>query len=164
MFIKYLDYLSPRVTFYYKGYLSYVSILSGLLSIIAVAFIIILTVYFFLDLIQKNSPNTSYFKSFTEDAGLYKVNSSSLFHFINIVKNIRGHSSNEMFDFTYFNIIGSQSYVDNYLSNQRMGIKSFDHWLYGYCDKKTNTEGIDDLVNYDFLKNQLVLKNFIIKN
>ena len=164
MFIKYLDYLSPRVTFYYKGYLSHASILSGILSIIAITFIIILAVYFSLDLIQRNDPNTFYFKSFTEDAGLYKVNSSSLFHFVSIVKNIRGISSNEMFDFTYFNIIGAQSYYENYLSNQKRGLKSFEHWLYGYCDKKTNTEGIDDLINYNFFEKSACIKKYYNKN
>ena len=163
MIIKYLDYLSPRVTFYYKGYLSHSSILSGLLSIIAITFIIILAVYFSLDLIQRNDPNTFYFKSFTEDAGLYKINSSSLFHFVNIVKNIRGNSSSEMIDFTYFNIIGTQSYVDNYLSNQRMGLKTFDHWLYGYCDKKSNTEGLDDLINYNFFEMSACIKKHYSK-
>ena len=164
MFIKYLDYLSPRVTFYHKGYLSHASILSGVLSIIAITFIIILAVYFSLDLIQRNDPNTFYFKSFTEDAGVYKVNSSSLFHFVNIVKNIRGATSNEMFDFTYFNIIGAQSYVDNYVSNQKRGLKTFDHWIYGYCDKETNTEGLDDLINYNFFEKSACIKKYYNKN
>ena len=163
MIIKYLDYLSPRVTFYYKGNLSHASILSGLLSIITITFIIVLAVYFSLDLIQRKDPNTFYFKSFTEDAGLYKVNSSSLFHFVNIVKNIRGNSSNEMFDFTYFNIIGAQSYYENYLNNQKMGLKTFDHWLYGYCDKKINTEGLDDLVNYNFFEKSACIKKYYSK-
>ena len=53
MFIKNLDYLSPRVTFYHKGFLSHSSICSGILSIIAIVFVIILVVYYFLEIIDK---------------------------------------------------------------------------------------------------------------
>ena len=115
MFIKYIDYLSPRITFYYKCFLSHSSIVYWIISIISIIFIAILVVYFSLDIIQRKEPNSSYFKSFKEDAGIYQINTSSLFHFINIVKIDRGSNVYEEFDFTYFNIIGVQSYIDNYL-------------------------------------------------
>ena len=46
-------------------------------------------------------------------------------------------------------------YIDTFLNNQRRGgIQTFDHWIYGYWNKKINTEGLDDLITYDFLKSQ----------
>ena len=165
MYIKYLDYLSPRITFYYKGFLSHSSIASGIISIISIIFLIILVVYFSLDIIQRKDPNTSYFKSFTGDAGEYQINTSSLFHFINIVKNERGNIIYEEFDFTYFNIIGVQAYTDNYLSNlDRNGIYSFDHWIYGYCNKEVNTEGLDDLITYKSFEKSACIKMFYNKS
>ena len=163
MFIKYFDYLSPRVTFYYKGFLSHSSIISGILSIIAITFIIILVVYFSLDLIKRNDPNTFYFNSFIEDAGLYQINRSSLFHFVSVVENIRGVSNHAEFDFESFSVVGAQSYVDNYLNNIKSdpkGVKAVDHWIYGYCNKEANTEGLDDLLNYDFFEKSACIKAF----
>ena len=165
MYIKYLDYLSPRITFYYKGFLSHSSIVSGIISIISIIFLIILIVYFSLDIIQRKDPNTSYFKSFAEDAGEYQINTSSLFHFVNIVKNERGNITYEEFDFTYFNIIGVQAYTDNYLSNlERGGLFTFDHWLYGYCNKEVNTEGLDDLIIYKSFEKSACIKKFYNKS
>ena len=163
MIIKYFDYLSPRVTFYYKGFLSHSSIFSGILSIIAITFILILIVYFSLDLFQRNDPNTFYFNSFIEDAGLYKINKSSLFHFVSIVENIKGVSNAIQFDFQSFSVIGLQTYVDNYLGNIKgnsKGVQAFDHWIYGYCNKEVNTEGLDELLNYDFFEKSACIKAF----
>ena len=161
MFIKYLDYLSPRVTFYYQGNLSHTSIISGIISIVAIVFLIILSVYFSLDIIQKSNPNTFFFNSFIEDSGTYYFNKTSLFHFVNIIQNIRGNEIHEDFDFTTFNIIGAQAHIDNFINNdKRGGLKTFDHWVYGNCNKN-NTEGLDDLIKFDFFeKSACVIKYF----
>jgi hypothetical protein len=161
MFIKYLDYLSPRVTFYYQGNLSHTSIISGIISIVAIVFLIILSVYFSLDIIQKSNPNTFFFNSFVEDSGTYYLNKTSLFHFVKIIQNIRGNEIHEDFDFTTFNIIGAQAHIDNFINNdKRGGLKTFDHWVYGNCNKN-NTEGLDDLIKFDFFeKSACVIKYF----
>ena len=161
MYIKYIDYLSPRITFYYRGFQSHSSVFSGLLSIVSITFIIILIVYFSLDLIQKDSPNTFYFNSFTNDAGNFKINTSSFFHFVNIVENIRGETNIE-FDFTKFNIIGTESYVDNYLNVEKyQGIDTIDHWVYGYCNKKKNVDkGLEDLITYEFFEKSACIQKF----
>ena len=161
MFIRSLDYLSPRVTFYHKGFLSHNSIISGILSIIAIVFIIILAVYFSLELIQRNEPNAFYFNTFTEDAGTFEINKTSLFHFITMAKNIEGAFINDPFDFTLFNIAGVKAHYENWSGIQkRGGLKTVDHWLYGYCNKEKNTEGLDDLLTYDFFEKSACLKKY----
>ena len=82
MFLKHLDYISPSISFYYKGYLSHSSILSGILSIIAFILILIVTIYFSLDIIQRQNPTAFFFNRFIEDAGIFPLNSSSFFHFL----------------------------------------------------------------------------------
>ena len=57
MFIKRLDYLSPHITFYHKGLLFHSSLVSGIISIISIVLIIILTVYFSKELIEKKIQN-----------------------------------------------------------------------------------------------------------
>ena len=57
------------------------SIVSGILSIISVLFIIFMTLYYLFDIIQKKNPTVSHIESYIDDAPIYKVNSSSFFHF-----------------------------------------------------------------------------------
>ena len=161
MFIKNLDYLSPRVTFYHKGFLSHSSICSGILSIIAIVFVIILAVYYFLEIIDKKDPKTFYLHSLIEEAGVYQFNTSSLFHFINQIQIFKGKTIYEDLDFTTFSIIGSQLYGNNHLNSAKYnGIKSFDHWLYGYCNKEINTKGLDDLITYTFFNKSACIKKY----
>ena len=81
MFFKSLDYLSPNISIYYKGALTHPSIVSGIFSILALIIVINLGVYFSIDLIRRENPNAFYFNSFIEDAGTYKLNNTSMFHF-----------------------------------------------------------------------------------
>ena len=159
MFIKNFDFLSPQITFYYKGYLSHSSIVSGIFSIIAVILIINIAVYFSLDIIRKNNPNAYFFNTFTKDAGSFQVNQSSLFHFTSIIRYERGKLINEKFDFTLLNIVGAQMYISNYLQEEK-NKKLYSHWLYGYCDKKVNTKDLDDLINYDFFEISACIKKY----
>ena len=157
MFIRQLDYLSPYVTFYHKGNLSHNSIFSGILSIVAITFVIILAVYYALEIINRTDPNTFYFNSFIEDAGLFFINRTTLFHFIKNMKNVQGNTINVGFDFTTFNIIGSYVYYNNFIMPPPF---FFDHWLYGNCDKETNTEGLDDILTDDLLEKAACIQKY----
>ena len=158
MFIKQLDFISPRVTFYHKGYLAHSSVLSGILSIIAIVFIVVITVHFSLEIIKRENPNSSYFISFIEDSPTYQMNSSSLFHFINVAQNTYT-TFYEGIDFTTFRIIGFQRHYVNYL-NTNKNLSNIYHWLYGYCDNETDTEGISHLITYDFFGKTACIKKF----
>ena len=135
MFIRYLDYLSPPISIYYKGNLTHSSIVSGIVSIIAVMGMIFLAVHFSFEIINRDNPYAFYFNSFVEDAGIYGINSTSLFHFVNIEQNIRGKFSHETFDFSIFNIIAYQGALDNFLNIPEQQKTMIPHWLYGPCKK-----------------------------
>ena len=157
MFIKQFDIISPRVTFYHQGFLSHSSIFSGVLSIISIILIFSLGIYYFLEILYKEDPNSFYFHSFIEDAPTYEINSSSLFHFINIAQN-SNVTFYEGIDFTTFRIIGFQRHYTNYLRNNNL--KKMSHWLYGYCENETDTEGISNLITYDFFGKTACIKKF----
>ena len=157
MLIKYLDYISPPITFYYQGSLSHTSIISGILSIISLAIIIILAIYFSLGLIQRKDPNAFYFNSFVEDAGIYPLNASSLFHFINIATVSKG-LINEGVDFTNFRIIGYETYFETYFNDNN--ISNYDHWLYGKCNNDSDTQGIGYLTNFDFFGKSACIRKY----
>ena len=164
MFIRTLDFLSPSVTFYHKGYLSHNSIPSGLLSIIAIIFLIILAVYYALDIVERTDPNTFYFNSFVEDAGTIQINSSSLFHFVTPCKNVLGKVILEDFDFTLFNIIGVNIYYKNFMNILRGGapLRTFEHWIYGPCNKDEDGIGLEKLINYELFEKSACIKKYCV--
>jgi hypothetical protein len=106
LLIKELDYISPSITFYYNNQLSHSSIISGILSIISILFIITYTIYFFLDFINHKNPDAFFYNSFIEDAGFFPINSSSIFHFINLRDNNNKNPGEKGFDFKMFRVIG----------------------------------------------------------
>ena len=160
MFIKRLDYLSPPVTFYHQGLLSHSSIISGIISVFSIVGIITFAVYFSLDIIYKNDPKTFSFNSFIEDAGMFPINASSLFHFISMAS-LSSNYENDGIDFTSFNIIGFEDYYEAYLYNKNL--TNFNHWLYGKCNNQTDTEGISYLINYNYFERSACIRKYFSK-
>jgi len=157
MFIKRLDFISPPVTFYHQGYLSHSSIISGIISIISVAFIFSLTLYFSLDIIKRNDPNVFSYNSFTEDAGIFPINSSGLFHFISIATLLNNYKSDGV-NFTDFRIIGFEESSEAYIQDKILYDRN--HWLYGQCNNKSDTEGIGYLIDYSFYENSACIRKY----
>jgi len=157
MFFKRLDFLSPPITFYQKGYLSHPSILSGILSIISMILILILTVYFSLEIIQRKNPKIFSYTTFVEEAGTFVLNSSHIFHFISI-STASANFANDGINFTYFRIIGLEAYYESYLESKNLS--NYNHWLYGKCNNNTDTQGISDLVNYDFFEKSACIRKY----
>ncbi len=159
-YIKYLDFLSPNITFYYKGFLSHSSIVSALLSIISFLIIIGLACYYSLDLIWRQNPTAFYFNSFVDDAGEYPLNASSFFHFISLSVATNSYTDNGV-DFENFRILGFEDYLINYLSNRN--ITHYNHWVYGYCNNENDVQGIKHLINYTFFERSACIRKYFDK-
>ena len=157
MFVKKLDYLSPKVTFYHKGLISHASILSGILSVIFHVIKIILALYYSLQLIQRKDLKAFYYNTFIEDAPTFPLNSSSLFHFLSL-ENKNRQSVNEGIDFTKFRIIGFEKFFDNIIHNSEI-LEGINHWLYGKCNSD-DIEGINYLIDYDFFEKSACIKKY----
>jgi hypothetical protein len=157
MFIKKLDFLSPPITFYHKGYLSHPSILSGILSIISMILILIFAVYYSLEIIQRKDPKIFSYTTFVEDAGIFSMNSSHLFHFISM-SSIFSNFVNDGINFTYFRIIGLHDYYEDYLNTKNLS--KYEHWLYGRCNNNTDTQGISDLIIYDYFERSACIRKY----
>ena len=157
MFIKRLDFISPPVTFYHQGYLSHSSIISGIISIISITFIFALAIYFSLDIIKRNDPNVFSYNSFTEDAGIFPINSSGIFHFISMATLLDNFEINGV-NFTDFRIIGFEESSENYLKDRNLYGRN--HWLYGQCNNKTDTEGIGYLIDYPFFEKSACIRKY----
>jgi hypothetical protein len=57
-----------------------------------------------------------------------------------------------------FRIIGSQVYYESLM--KLTSIKVISHWLYGPCDNKTDTEGVSNLIKYDFFGKCACIKKY----
>ena len=158
MFIKQLDYLSPTVTFYHKGFLSHSSILSGILSIISMALILAVAIYFSLDIILRKNPTSFYFNRFVDNAGIFPLNSSSFFHFISISNDL-GELRDQGVDFKSFRIIGLETFYQFHSTN-RSNLINIDHWIYGFCNNKTDTAEISHLIDYDYFEKSACIRKY----
>ena len=157
MVIKKLDILSPPVTFYYKGVLSHPSFISGIISIIASMIIIIFAVYYSSFVIMRKNPKTYYFSSFTSDAGVFPINSSSFFHFISMSED-SDNPTDKGINFENFRILGFDIYYHYIYLNG--SINNFDHWLYGYCNNGSDIEGISNLINHQYFEKSACIRKY----
>ena len=160
MILKNFDFISPEITLFYKGSLSHSSIISGVISFISCAIIISITFFCFLGLIdrEKDCPKIANNNQYIEDAGIFPLNSSSLFHFISTVGD-GNQPFYEDFDFTTFNLIGFENYGQNMEDGN--DITKYNHWLYGFCSKENDIKGIENLVTqHFFIKSACIRKYF----
>ena len=119
--------------------------------------ILILAVYYFLELIQRKDPKAFSFNSFVEDAGIFPVNSSSLFHFISIAT-VYTNNTNQGVDFTSFRIVGLETYYQIALYDSNLS--HYDHWLYGKCNNQSDTKGISNIITYDYYENSACIRKY----
>ena len=157
MVIKKLDVLSPPVTFYYKGVLSHPSIVSGIISIIAFIIIMFFAVYYSLFVIMRKNPKAYYFSSFTNDAGVFPINSSSFFHFISMSED-SDNPTDKGVNFENFRILGFDIYY--YYAYINGSINNFDHWLYGYCNNDSDVDGISNLINQQYFEKSACIRKY----
>ena len=157
MVIKKLDVLSPPVTFYYKGVLSHPSIVSGIISIIAFIIIMFFAAYYSLFVIMRKNPKTYYFSSFTNDAGVFPINSSSFFHFISMSED-SDNPTDKGVNFENFRILGFDIYY--YYAYINGSINNFDHWLYGYCNNDSDVDGISNLINQQYFEKSACIRKY----
>ena len=159
MIFKKIDFISPEITLFYKGSLSHSSIISGIISLISCSIIIGISIYYFLNLIyrEKDSPKVANNHQYTEDAGIFPLNSSSFFHFISYVKD-ENQLYYENFDFTSFNLIGLETYINSYENNK--DLSKYNHWLYGFCNREIDIKGIENLVTQDFFTKSACIRKY----
>ena len=155
MFIRNLDYLSPPITFYHQDSLSHSSIVSGILSIISFILIIVIAIYFSLDLINRENPSAFYYNRYIEDSGTFPMNSSSIFHFISLSIFENDFVDNGV-NFNAFRVFGLEQYFNYYLND----INHFNHWLYGPCINGVDNEGINNLITQSYFEKSACIKKF----
>ena len=157
MFQKNFDLLSPPITLYYKGENIHPSFFSAILSIIVYTFIFIFGVYYSLAFINKDNPTAYFFNRYIEDAGNYPINSTSLFHFIQLITS-GSLSLPKAADLSSITIYGYEETIENIMvKNDPM---QFNHWVYGKCNNDSDTKGIAYLINHNLYEEALCIRKY----
>ena len=116
MFSK-LDLITPKISLFFKGKKTHSSVFSGILTLISYIIILIISVYFSLDLIKRQNPGVYFLNRFIEDAGFFPLNSSSMFHFFQFTLE---DNSIDIVDFNAITIVGLEQYIGTYTADNNL--------------------------------------------
>ena len=142
MFLENFDYTSPNLTFYYNSKRSQVSIFGGIITIISYTLCVLISCYFFSDVIFRKNPGIFFYNRVVTDAGIFPLNSKSMFHYV-FIKNVDIDELGK-----YIQIISFRNlYVTNY--NKDGDRENYEHYIYDRCKID-----LDDL-SYNNIKDDL---------
>ena len=160
MFIKKFDMISPPITLFFNGINKHSSIFSGILTIIAYLIVLIVGIYYALEFINKENPTAFFFNRYIEDAGYFPLNTSSIFHFIQI-PSTSGEDKTAI-DFDIVRIVGIENItIDNYPSTD---LEKIPHWLYDICNNSTDTKDIGYLITLETFEQCACIKKYYNPN
>ena len=165
------DFISPEITFYYKGKENHSSFFSKILSIMILLLILDLIIYLSLDYILKKNPTSFSYNTYDDNIGIIPFNSYGIFHFLTFY-NL--DLSVEKIDKKAFQIIGIQINYALFSKTNYSYIK-YKHWIYSECDdneiqnlnETINENNINYIRNYSLCINEMYdydLKKIIKKN
>ena len=157
MFLKNVDYLSPKITLYNQGEIRHSSIFSGILTSLVYAIVVAIGIYLSCDVIQRKSPSAFYFNGYKEDAGFFPLNSSSIFHYIEIINTETGNT--DPVDYDSIRIIGLMQTIDLYSASNK-NLSNLTHWIYGSCDINKDVKGIANLLKRDNFQNAACVRKY----
>jgi len=111
--------------------------------------------------IKRKLPKTYFYNKNIEDAGTFPVNASSMFNYIQLVD--RDTNEEIPFNFRAFKVVGfDDAYSDNYMENPEI-INNKDHWIYGYCNNDSDTEGIGNLIDSKYFEKSACIRKYYNK-
>ena len=155
MILKKLDLLSPPITLYFKGELKHASIFSAILTIFSYIIEFSFALYYIVQFLKKSNPIIYSYNRYADEKDAFPLNSSSMFHFINI-PNTDTHE-NEEIDFESIRIIGLEKSIEVYLTDTNL--TKHIHWIYGPCNDK-DSENIKEFLINDFPQKSACIRQY----
>ena len=159
MFFKKLDTISPPITIYFKGDSSHSSIFSGILSLIVFFISTYFGIQYTIGFLLHKDPKVYFYNRYIEDAGNFSINSSQLFSFVQVIDT----ESNipKITDFNSLRIIGIETTIDLYKENN--DLSKYNHWIYGQCNNKTDTQDISHLIEFENFTESACIRKYYNK-
>ena len=135
MSIKELDYLSPKISLFYFGKKSHVSIFGSIMTMLMVFLSGLYSFYLIYNIAKHNVSNFMFYKNYLDDAGYYIFNDTGgIFHYFQLYD-----YQNQVFgkyNSKYIRIFMSRIYYKNY---EKESLSKNEHWVYDLC-----RDGIDN--------------------
>ena len=155
MSLKQFDFLSPKLTLHFYGQSSHSSYINGILTIITYLLYIILFIYFSSAIIFHRGVSSYFYNKVIEDAGIYFLNTSALFHYFKLLYII---ADPRIIQILGVSLIPLEQYsIDGKREN-------YDHYIYSFCneDMKNNLNKsiLSTLDDADFLNNSFCIESF----
>ena len=145
-----LDFLSPKITLFYKYKKRHSSAIGGLLTFIMIIICISYILKFIFRLILHTSPSVIFYKKYEKDLSKYYLDSSTIPHLIWFINN------NFISEFNTKSIrIILLDEENNYAANTS-NLKNYEHWVYDSCEKSdfNDYENYEDLIFNDYYINK----------
>ena len=157
MIIQKFYYLYTEITLYFRGKNKHSSIFSGIITIISYLLILACIIYYILDLTDKKNPTVYFFKRYIDDAGIFSLNSSSIFHYLNLISTSR--YKNITLDFSSITIYGITRSLESYLYNFKL--ENTQHWVYDNCDPNDDSiQKYNNIIDKDIYAQSACIKKY----
>jgi len=145
-----LDFLSPKITLFYKYKKRHSSAIGGLLTFIMIIICISYILKFLFRLFLHTSPSVIFYKKYEKDLSKYFLDYSTIPHLIWFINN------------NFISKINTKSIriilldeENNYAANTS-NLKNYEHWVYDSCEKSD----FNDYENYE----HLIFNDYYINN
>ena len=151
MFLYHLDILSSPIAIYYNNREKHSSLFSVFLSFIIYIVVLFLTIYLFIDFLNRIYPSTFFYKTIVENTGKIYLNETDFFHFVNIY-------SQESYDnIDNYVVVGFISNSSNY---NEFGSSNIDYWLYEKCEESDSKNFVGKLNKTQFNRGLCIKKYY----
>ena len=151
MDLQKLDFLSSPISLYFNNKRAHTSKISGIFVIFFLSCCIIYICILLYNILNRLNVISLVYKKFEWETGYYEMNSTSLFHFFQII------SSENGINFDKYNSKLMRIYTTYFQNNiEQSQLHNYDHWVFDECK-----EGIDNKeINQDlFLNINISFKN-----
>ena len=158
MFIRNFDFLSPEITLYFEGRYKHSSVVSGIITIISYLIILVVIIYYILDFIDRRNPTIYFFNRYVENAGIFPLNESSLFHYLSLIST--GRNRTIEYDFNSIRIYGINRGIDTYINN--FDYTQNKHWEYGLCNyvEDISYKKLNKIIDKNIFSHSVCIKKY----
>ncbi len=148
MFFERVDFLSPKITLFYKYKKRHSSPIGGLLTSIMIVICSYFILKFLITLFIHNTPSVIFYRKYEKDLSKYALDSSSIVHLIWLNNNNKS-SFNSIINTKAIRVILLAD--DNNYEADTSNLINYEHWVYDACEKNDFNDYEDLLVNDEYI-------------